>query len=177
MTNDERDQEEAVAASYQKLTKLFLQKGWTVTTMESATSGQIISLFTDTEGASGCVKGAFVTYCNEAKIACGVPGNVIETYSVYSKQTALAMAQACRNAYDANIGIGVTGTMGNVDPANAETSVPGEVYFAFAIRTGDCTQEVAFRKEIAPQNSRRAYKTAVAREIANELWSLLGEQT
>ena len=75
-------------------------------------------LITDTEGSSAVLKGAFVTYCNEAKIMQGVPAEIIDRYTVYSNETAGAMAQACRKAYNANIGIGVTGTMGNVDPAN-----------------------------------------------------------
>ena len=43
------------------------------------------------------------------------------------------MAKACTKAYKANIGIGVTGTMGNADPANLEASVPGQVYFAITL--------------------------------------------
>ena len=102
--------------------------------MESATSGQIASLITDTEGSSAVLKGAFVTYSNEAKIQQGVPREIIEKYTVYSEETAAAMARACLQAYSADIGIGVTGTMGNVDPANPGASVPGQVYFAIAVR-------------------------------------------
>ena len=73
---------------YRKLTKLLIEKNLTITTMESATSGQIASLITDTEGSSAVLKGAFVTYCNEAKIMQGVPAEVLDTYTVYSKETA-----------------------------------------------------------------------------------------
>ena len=59
------------------------------------------------------LKGAFVTYCNEAKIMQGVPAEILEKYTVYSKETAEAMAKVCTKAYKANIGIGVTGTMGS----------------------------------------------------------------
>lgn len=45
----------------------------------------------------------------------GVPAEVIGKYTVYSKETAEAMARACADAYKADIGIGVTGTMGNID--------------------------------------------------------------
>ena len=78
---------------YRKLTKLLIEKNLTITTMESATSGQIASLITDTEGSSAVLKGAFVTYCNEAKIMQGVPAEVLDTYTVYSKETAEAMAR------------------------------------------------------------------------------------
>ena len=107
--------ENDIRENYRKLTRLLIAKELTITTMESATSGQIASLITDTEGSSAVLKGAFVTYCNEAKIMQGVPAEIIDEYTVYSKETAGAMAKACRKAYNANIGIGVTGTMGNVD--------------------------------------------------------------
>ena len=59
--------ESDIRHDYRKLTKLLIERGMTITTMESATSGQIASLITDTEGSSAVLKGAFVTYCNEAK--------------------------------------------------------------------------------------------------------------
>ena len=60
--------EKEIRADYRRLTKLLIEKKMTITTMESATSGQIASLITDTEGSSAVLKGAFVTYCNEAKL-------------------------------------------------------------------------------------------------------------
>ena len=68
----------------------------------------------------------------------GVPAEILEKYTVYSKETAEAMAKACTKAYKANIGIGVTGTMGNADPANLEASVPGQVYFAIELNGEVC---------------------------------------
>lgn len=157
--------ENNIRDNYHKLTKILISRNLTITTMESATSGQIASLITDTEGSSAVLKGAFVTYCNEAKIMQGVPSEIIDKYTVYSKETAGAMAKACRKAYNANIGIGVTGTMGNVDPANPDVSVPGQVYFAIDI-DGNVQ---AYYVELPPQPSRLAYKLAVAEEIYEEL--------
>lgn len=154
-----------IRENYHKLTQLLISRHLTITTMESATSGQIASLITDTEGSSAVLKGAFVTYCNEAKIMQGIPAEIIDKYTVYSKETAGAMAKACRKAYNANIGIGVTGTMGNVDPANPNASVPGQVYFAIDI-DGDVE---AYYVEIPVQPTRLAYKLAVAEEIYEEL--------
>ena len=72
--------ESDIRNDYKKLTKLLIERGMTITTMESATSGQIASLITDTEGSSAVLKGAFVTYCNEAKIMQGVPAEILEKY-------------------------------------------------------------------------------------------------
>ena len=164
-SNDKTYDEKEIRENYRRLTQLLISRNLTITTMESATSGQVASLITDTEGSSAVLKGAFVTYCNEAKIMQGVPAGIIDKYTVYSKETAGAMAKACRKAYNANIGIGVTGTMGNVDPANPDASVPGQVYFAI-----DTDGNVkAYYVELPPQPSRLAYKLAVAEEIYEEL--------
>lgn len=163
--------EAAVRDGYRKLTRLLIEKKMTITTMESATSGQIASLITDTEGSSAVLKGAFVTYCNEAKMMQGVPAEILEQYTVYSKETAEAMASACAKTYEANIGIGVTGTMGNIDPVNPDASVPGQVYFA-VVMNGDMQ---AYSIELEPQPTRLAYKLAVAKEILDVLMPRLNQ--
>lgn len=165
-------QEKRIREAYRTLTRILVEKQLSITTMESATSGQVASLITDTEGASAILKGAFITYSNEAKIMQGVPKQLIEQYGVYSEETAKAMAMCCRNAYDAKIGIGITGTMGNIDPAN-EDSVPGQVYFAidFAGRI------YSYNRKIQVQPSRYAYKLAVAKEIVDILLPLVRETT
>lgn len=161
--------ESEIRKDYEKLTKLLIEKHMTITTMESATAGQLASLITDTEGSSAVLKGAFVTYCNEAKIMQGVPKEIIDRYTVYSKETAEAMAKACIKAYQADIGIGVTGTMGNVDPDNQASSVPGQVYFAIGIEGNIKSYYV----ELEPQPTRLAYKLAVAKEIYDVLMECL----
>ena len=166
--------EQEIREHYRRLTKLLIDRKYTITTMESATSGQIASLITDTEGSSAVLKGAFITYSNEAKILQGVPAETIEKYTVYSRETAEAMAAACMKAYNAQIGSGVTGTMGNVDPANPEASVPGQVYFAIGMHNGIGSEDgtmsdqpviESFHLELEPQPSRLMYKLAVAEEV------------
>ena len=158
-----------VREKYHRLTCLLIDRNLMITAMESATSGQIASLITDTEGSSAIFKGSFVTYSNEAKIRLGVPEDIIRTYSVYSVQTAEAMARSCAAFYNADIGIGVTGTMGNIDPANAESSNPGSVYYAVYFRgtTTSCAVK------IAPQSTRLLYKFRAAEKVADTLLSIL----
>lgn len=160
--------EEELREQYRRLTKKFIENEMTVTSMESCTSGQIISLITDTEGASAVVKGAYVTYSNEAKVQLGVPQEILDTYSVYSKETAQAMANACRRAFQADVGLGITGTFGNIDPANSDASEVGHVYFAIDWN-GHVT---AFERKLMVQNSRYEYKLAIARGIVEELLAL-----
>ena len=153
-----------VRSKYEILTKTLIGRKRTITTMESCTSGQVASLITDTEGSSAVLKGAFVTYSNEAKIMQGVPKEIIETCGVYSAETAEAMAVSCRDAYRADYGIGVTGSFGNIDPNNAD-SVPGEVYFAIAVSR----ETQSFHCRIPVQPSRLQYKLYMADVIADRL--------
>ncbi len=160
--------ESEIRNGYSKLTKSLIGKKLTITTMESATAGLIASLITDTEGSSAVLKGAFVTYCNQAKIMQGVPADIIEKYSVYSKETASAMASACAKTYEADIGIGVTGTFGNPDPANPKSSVPGKVYFAILFNG----EMYTYCYELLPLPSRFDYKMAVAEKVLQSLNNL-----
>ena len=157
-----------VHEEYNALTKALIEKGLSITTMESCTAGLIASLITDTEGSSAILRGAYITYSNQAKTMAGVPAEVIEKYGVYSAETAVAMATACRKAFGADIGVGVTGSMGNVDQANGD-SVPGEIYFAIDFK-GNVKQH---HIKILPQESRFDYKLAVAAAVAKELTKLL----
>ena len=168
--SEENVNEEAVRHQYKNLTQLLIERNITVTTMESCTSGQIASLITDTEGSSAIFKGAFITYSNEAKIKNGVPSEIIENYGVYSSETASAMAEVCRYSYDADIGIGVTGSFGNTDPDNSD-SIPCEIFFAIATR-----KNLKSCHCIVPvQNSRFEYKLYMAGIIADEIKKILSE--
>ncbi|WP_026519612.1 CinA family protein [Butyrivibrio sp. FCS006] len=158
------DLEKNVREKFRYITNTLIKEQLTITTMESCTSGLVASLLTDTEGASAVLKGAFITYSNEAKIKQNVPADVIERFGVYSKETAREMALAAKRAYGADIAIGVTGTMGNVDPANND-STPGEVFFAIAHKEGT----ESFHISVPVQDSRYEYKLFVAGAIAEEI--------
>ena len=158
------DLEKNVREKFRYITNTLIKEQLTITTMESCTSGLVASLLTDTEGASAVLKGAFITYSNEAKIKQNVPADVIERFGVYSKETAREMALAAKRAYGADIAVGVTGTMGNVDPANND-STPGEVFFAIAHKEGT----ESFHISVPVQDSRYEYKLFVAGAIAEEI--------
>lgn len=166
------EDEERLAANctekYERITKCLIDKKMTVTTMESCTSGMIASLITDTEGASAVLKGAYITYSNEAKLRAGVPEKVMEQYGVYSLRTAESMAGQAAENMNADIGIGVTGSFANADPANPD-SVPGMVMFAIA-----CAGKVrSYELNGIPFQKRRYAKLFVAERVAVELLKLL----
>ena len=157
-----------VHEAYRAITKALIEKNISITTMESCTAGLIASLITDTEGSSAIIRGAYITYSNRAKIKAGVPAEIIEKFGVYSAETAAAMDTASRKAFGADIGIGVTGSMGNIDPANGD-SVPGEIFFAIDFKGTVKNHHI----KILPQESRFDYKLAVAAAVAKELTALL----
>ncbi len=156
---------EKIRSEYIFFTKKLIERNISITTMESCTGGLISSLITDTEGSSAIFAGSFVTYSNNAKIMLGVPSETIEKYSVYSEETAKAMASAARNTFNAMIGVGITGTTGNIDPKNSKDSVPGKIYFAVSSRE----KTESFRIELPPQNSRADYKFLAAEKILEKL--------
>jgi len=159
-----------VQQSYHRLTCLLIRKHMTVSTMESCTSGMIASLITDTEGASEIFPGSSVVYCNREKTAAGVPEEIIRRCSVYSVQTAGAMAEAAAEKYHTDIGIGVTGCFSGPDPANPE-GIPGRVYFAVC-----CGGQLrCCEMDISPELSRAEAKMTAALGVARETAALIEE--
>lgn len=161
--------EEKVREHYKKLTSELIKKKISITTMESCTSGQLASLITDTEGASAIFRGAIISYSNEIKILEGVKKETIDVYSVYSEEVASEMACVCRNKMNADIGIGVTGSMGNVDPENMKASIPGNIYFAVSTKN----RIESFHIELPLFETRLQYKLAVCEEIYQRLISII----
>lgn len=159
---------EICAEKYAAITRRLIAKKLTITTMESCTAGMLASLITDTEGSSAVLKGAFVTYSNEAKIRSGVPAEVISSCGVYSRETAAAMAESCARYYGADIGIGITGSFGNADPNNPD-SVPGEIYFA--IHANGKTKTYFLAGITVPNRHEGKYLAAEA--VADELLKIL----
>ncbi|MBI2916803.1 MAG: competence/damage-inducible protein A [Chloroflexi bacterium] len=101
----------------------------TLATMESCTGGLLASTITDMAGSSDYFKGGLVTYTNEAKIAYGVPAQLIEAHGAVSQPVAQAMAQAACRALGADVGVSVTGVAG---PSSLEGKPPGTVFIGLA---------------------------------------------
>lgn len=90
----------------------------TISTMESCTGGYLANSITNIEGSSEVFKFGAVTYSNEFKIKMGVDENIIDKYSVYSKETSVSMAKAISNFTNSDYGVGITGKLNRVDINN-----------------------------------------------------------
>lgn len=98
--------------------ELMLKKNKKIATMESCTGGGLANIITNIEGASEVFQFGAVTYSNEYKIKMGVPEEVINTYTVYSMETADAMAKAISTFTNSDYGVGVTGKLNRQDSEN-----------------------------------------------------------
>lgn len=150
------------------ITKLLIKYNYSISTMESCTSGLVATLITNEPGASAIMKGAFVTYSNEAKIQQGVGANIIEEYGVYSTETAIDMAWNCKNAYKACIGIGVTGVIDRIDPNNMTDNK--KIYVAILLSSETRTFLIDIPKNIIDRFERKMY---VANSIGVYLYDWL----
>lgn len=131
-------------------------------TMESCTSGSLASFITDVEGASSVFLGGDITYSNQCKINRGVPASVIDIFSVYSDETASAMAQAAiQNIRGSSFGIGVTGCAQNSDPAN-KSGVAGYVYIGYSFGAKNIANVRINLSKHAVVNSRKDFKEKVS---------------
>lgn len=100
------------------IVKELIKQNKTIATMESCTGGELASQITNVSGASEILKESYVSYSNEAKIKFGVSADIIKYYTVYSAETAVEMAKTVRNIAKSDIGIGITGQLGRIDPNN-----------------------------------------------------------
>ena len=137
------------------------EQNLTVATMESCTGGGIANEITNISGASSVLKESYVTYCNEAKIKQGVPAEVIAKYTVYSPETAVEMAKAVKKQAKADIGIGVTGQLGRIDPNN-----PVEKLNSVRYAIIDKNNDIVVRQVKVPSDERRNQKEFAISEIA-----------
>lgn len=98
------------------IVKYLIDNKITISTMESCTGGLLASLITDFPGASGILKFSAVTYSTEYKIKMGVNKDIIDKYTVYSKETAKEMAYNISSFSNSDIGVGITGRLSsNID--------------------------------------------------------------
>jgi len=133
------------------------QRGLTLATMESCTSGLLASTITEVTGSAQYFKGGYVAYSGQMKMGLGVSADVIEKHGVISSETAEAMAAAARRNLDADYGIGITGIAGNDE---VEGKPPGTMHIAVAGELGADHISYAFYQG-RQATKRRAVTTAL----------------
>lgn len=146
--------------------KRFSESGLTISTMESCTGGSLAGAITNVSGASDILHESYVTYCNEAKIKFGVPKQIIEEYTVYSLETAKAMANAVKNTSNSDVGVGITGQLGRIDPKNIGIE-NNKAWYAIRSSEKDIFAEIILNMEDYPRAKK---KEIIIKEIIEDLY-------
>lgn len=108
----------------------------TISTMESCTGGSLVNEITNIPGSSNVIKFSAVTYSNDFKIKMGVNKDVIEEFSVYSKEVSIEMAKNIATFTNSNYGIGITGKLKRIDENNPYGE-DDKVYFTIYDKDND----------------------------------------
>ncbi len=118
------------------LVTLYRRQGLKLATAESCTGGLVAGLIVGVPGSSAVLERGFVTYSNEAKIAClGVTEALLAAHGAVSEEVARAMAVGALDAALADVAVSVTGIAG---PDGGSPQKPvGLVHFACARRGGE----------------------------------------
>ena len=153
----------------EELVKKLIKSKKNISTMESCTGGAVVNAITNIEGASEIIKFSAVTYSNEYKIKMGVNKNIIDTYSVYSIETADEMSKNISLFTESDYGIGITGKLNRYDPNN----LFGDDNTVF-ISIYDKSRDV-FEHKIIKVNlkSREENKKLIIKEIEKMMLNLL----
>lgn len=146
--------------------KKFAEAKYTISTMESCTGGGLANAITNVSGASDILHESYVTYCNEAKIKFGVPKQIIEKYTVYSLETAEAMANAVRSATNSEVGVGITGQLGRIDPRNIGVE-NNRAWYAIKSSEKEFAAEIILNIGDAPREKK---KEIIINEIIEDLY-------
>lgn len=110
------------------------EKNWTISAAESLTAGLFQSELAAIPGASAVLIGGMVTYSSDSKITqLGIPQEIIEKHGVVSEECAVAMAMRIKEAFNTDIGVGLTGAAG---PSSLEGKPAGTVWIAIAFPNG-----------------------------------------
>lgn len=122
---------------------LLKDKKMTLATAESCTGGKIAQLITSIPGASSYFKGGLVTYATETKISLlGIDSNLIEKYSVVSKEVAQEMAQSVQRILKTDFAIATTG---NAGPLKGDSDVEmGTVFISISTPNQVIVEEFNF---------------------------------
>ena len=141
----------------------------TISTMESCTGGGLANEITSYEDASKVLKFSAVTYSNEYKIKMGVDKNIIDTYSVYSMQTANEMSKKISMFTSSDFGVGITGKLNKKDPNNLYGD-DNKVYISVYDRKND----TFYNKEVTVNSfDRKENKDYVLNEVFSLIYGLL----
>jgi nicotinamide-nucleotide amidase len=138
------------------------ERRWTMAVAESCTGGLVGHKITEVPGSSDYFLGGIIAYAYEAKEKfLGVDHVALETYGAVSEETAVKMAEGVREAFDVDLGIGVTGIAG---PSSDQSEKPvGLTWIAVSTADGVHTESHLWEGN---RSSNKLLSTEAALELA-----------
>lgn len=107
----------------QVLVDMLKKNNLTISFAESCTGGLMASTVINVSGASDIIKESYVTYSDDVKVkVLGVKKSTLDTYTVYSKETAYEMAKGLSLISKSNICVSITGLAGGSNYQNGDGS-------------------------------------------------------
>ena len=155
---------------FTKIVNELIDKNKTIATMESCTGGALASEITNVPGASDILKFSAVTYSNEYKIKMGVSKDIIDKYSVYSRETAIEMAKNIQDFAHSDFGIGITGKINRSDKAN-DFGDDEKVFICIYEKENNKLHELEL--DVIPNIDRKINKEYIVQNVGNFLYDLL----
>ncbi len=123
-----------------RISEILVEKGHTLSVVESCTGGSIAKSITAIAGASSYFKGGLIPYSTALKTEIlKVDSRLIEKHTVVSIEVACAMAENSRDLFKSDYGLATTGVAG---PAKGDTNKEvGTVCIAIAGPRGVMVEE------------------------------------
>ena len=153
----------------EEIVKILTEQNKTVSTMESCTGGALANAITNIPGASEILKFSAVTYSNEFKMKMGVPKEIIDTYSVYSIETAIEMSKKISEFTNSNYGIGITGKLNRADLHNLSGD-NSTVYFSIYNKDNNTNYNRSLK---VTKETRKENKEEVINLIVDKLYEII----
>lgn len=125
------------------LGRLLTKNKMTISTAESCTGGKIAQMLTAIPGSSSYFKGSIVSYSTEIKTEIlKVPQELIDKYSVVSREVAIEMALGAKKLLKTDYAISTTG---NAGPEKGDSPAEvGTVFIALATKNKVICEEFNF---------------------------------
>lgn len=112
-----------------EISEIFWKEGFSLSTAESCTAGNVAAIITAVPGSSHFYKGGIVAYANELKQnILQVKAGTLETYGAVSEETVIEMVKGAMQVFNTDFAVATSGIAG---PAGGTPEKPvGTIWVA-----------------------------------------------
>lgn len=112
-----------------EISEIFWREGFSLSTAESCTAGNVAAIITAVPGSSHFYKGGIVAYANELKQnILQVKAETLETYGAVSEETVIEMVKGAMQVFNTDFAVATSGIAG---PAGGTPEKPvGTIWVA-----------------------------------------------